>query len=99
MAVKVLIKRIVRTDQLKAASLLLTEYRKAVMAQPGYLGSENWVSMDDPRQLVVASMWQKREDWERWRASAPRQDLERKFAEILAEPARLEHFALGFPSG
>jgi len=43
-------------------------------------------------------MWQKREDWERWRGSAPRQDLERKFAEILAEPARLEHYALGFPS-
>jgi heme-degrading monooxygenase HmoA len=98
MAVKILIKRTLRDGQLKAASLLLNEARKSAMNQPGYIASENWVSMDDPHLLVVSSMWERREDWERWRASSQRQDNERRFAEILTQPAQYEHYALGFPA-
>lgn len=96
MAVKVLIKRKLKEDNLKAASRFLINARKAAMSHRGYISSENLVSINNPRMFVVASNWQKLEDWESWKNSEERKQNEKEFSELLAEPTQYEIYEMGF---
>ena len=95
MAVKVLIKRTLKDGSLKAACQLLVNARSGAMKQPGYISSENLSSIDDSNLIVVASMWQKLEDWERWKNSDTRVENERRFFEILVKPTEYERYETG----
>ena len=97
MAIKVLIKRTLKDGGLKAASQLLVNARSGAMKHPGYISSENLSSLDDPNLIVVASMWQKLEDWERWKNSETRKENERKFSEVVTKPTEYEHYQTGIP--
>ena len=71
--------------------------REAVPPRRHYISSETLSSIDDPNLIVVASMWQKLEDWERWKNSDSRVENERKFSEILAKPTEYERYETGIP--
>jgi heme-degrading monooxygenase HmoA len=60
MAVRILIKRKIKDGNMQAAARLLINNRKGAMTQPGYISSETMRSLDDPAQVVVTSMWQKK---------------------------------------
>jgi heme-degrading monooxygenase HmoA len=96
MAIKVLIKRTVKDGNFKAASRLLINARRGAMGHPGYISSENLLSIDNPNLVVVASIWQKREDWENWKNSEERKANEKEFADILGKPTEYELYEMGF---
>ena len=97
MAVKVLIKRKIKDGNMQAAARLLINSRKGAMTQPGYISSETLLSLDDPAKVTVVSMWQKKEDWQSWKNSAAREEIQAEFESYLSEPVEYEHYALGLP--
>ena len=97
MAVKILIKRKIKDGNMKAAARILINSRKGAMTKPGYIASETLLSLDDPTQVVVMSMWQSKEDWQSWKNSTEREDIQAEFKEYLSEPVEYEHYSLGLP--
>ncbi len=97
MAVKILIKRKIKDGNMQAAARLLINSRKGAMTHSGYISSETMRSLDDPTQVVVVSMWQKKEDWEAWKNSDARKACEAEFADYLLTPTEYEHYSLGLP--
>ena len=95
MAVKILIKRKIKNGNIRAASRLLINNRSEVMKQPGYISSETMRSLDDPNQIVVVSMWQSRESWEKWKKSEIRMTNETEFEDYLSGQTTYEHYSLG----
>ena len=95
MAVKILIKRKIKNGNIRAASRLLINNRSEVMKQPGYISSETMRSLDDPNQIVVVSMWQSRESWDKWKKSEIRMANETEFKDYLSGQTTYEHYSLG----
>ena len=97
MAVKILIKRKIKDGNMQAAARLLINSRKGAMIQPGYISSETLCSLDDPSQVVVMSMWQKKEDWQSWMESTEREEIQAEFKDYLTVPVEYEYYSLGLP--
>ena len=95
MAVKILIKRKVKQGALKEASVLLLQARKNAMVKNGYISTETLVDHDDSNLITVISMWQKKENWDNYVASATRLENEKKFAEILDGETVYEIYNMG----
>jgi heme-degrading monooxygenase HmoA len=95
MAVKIFIKRQIDKSSLGEVSALLISARKNAMNHQGYISTETLVNYDDPCQVLVVSMWQKREDWDRYARSPERQENENNFASILAADTEYEIFKMG----
>ncbi len=95
MAVKILIKRKFKPGSIQSASRLLINQRNGAMKQPGYISSETMHSLDDPDKIVVASMWQRIEDWEAWKNSETRTANESEFSDYIIGSVGFEHFSLG----
>jgi heme-degrading monooxygenase HmoA len=97
MAVKVLIKRKIKDGNMKAAARLLINSRNGAMLQPGYIASETMLSLDDPTRVVVVSMWQNKENWQSWKESATRNEIQAEFDDYVVGPVEYEHYSLGLP--
>ena len=67
MAVKILIKRKFKESDPNKISKMLTTARYGAMQQEGYISSETMWDHDDPHKVVVASMWQTIENWNKWK--------------------------------
>lgn len=95
MAVKIMIKREFKKESLNDISAMLIKARKNAMSSKGYISTETLVNYDDPCQVVVVSMWQRKEDWDAYATSSERQDNEMTFAPILAADTEYEIYNLG----
>ena len=95
MSVKILIKRKFKEEALKNASAMLIKARTNAMGNKGYISTETLVSYDDPQSVLIVSMWQSKEDWDRYRDSATRKEHENKYAEMFEGPTEYEVFKLG----
>jgi heme-degrading monooxygenase HmoA len=95
MAVKIFIKRRFSRDGVKDASAMLIQARKNAMTHKGYISTETLVDHDDPHEVVVVSMWQKKADWDSYAASSERQANEKNFAEILDRETEYQVFNMG----
>lgn len=95
MAVKIFIKRQIDKGSLGEVSAFLIMARKNAMNHQGYISTETLVNYDDPCQVVVVSMWQKKEDWDRYARSPERQENENKFSSILVADTEYEIFKMG----
>jgi heme-degrading monooxygenase HmoA len=96
MAVKVYIKRKIKSGKGKEAGRLLVKARSAAMVQDGYISSENLTSCTDPNTLMVVSIWENEDNWQRWKDSAARKAIENEFADLLAAPAEYDIYHMGF---
>ncbi len=97
MAVKILIKRKFKDENLRVAARLLINNRKGAMQQPGYISSETMQNLEDPSQVTVVSMWKDIEAWEAWKNSEMRQANENEAKDYLVGPTEYEHYSLGLP--
>ncbi len=97
MTVKILIKRKFKDVNPKNVSAVITEARKNAMQQKGYISSESLSSCDDPNLILVLSMWQSEEDWENYKNSAARKEVEGSYAELFERPTEYESYHLGLP--
>jgi heme-degrading monooxygenase HmoA len=95
MAVKILIKRKIKDGNMQAAARLLINSRKGAMTQPGYISSETMRSLDDPTQVVVMSMWQNKENWQSWKESPARKEIQEEFEQYLIGSVEYENYSLG----
>ena len=95
MAVKIFIKRRFSKDGLKDASAMLIQARKNAMSNKGYISTETLVNHDDPCEIMVVSMWQKKEDWDAYAASPERQANEQQFAAILEAETHYQVYTMG----
>ena len=98
MTIKVLIKRKFRDGNVKESSKMLVQARHNAMKEKGYISSETLRGCDDPNEIMVLSMWQKKEDWDRYKDSPDRQELERMFAELLEEQTESRTYEMGMGS-
>ncbi|MBU0528661.1 antibiotic biosynthesis monooxygenase [bacterium] len=57
---------------------------------PGYISGETLINQDDPRNIMVISIWQTIEDWMNWQESDEKKDSEAQFERLLQEPAEYE---------
>ena len=97
MAVKIVIKRKFKNGNMRAASRLLINNRNGAMKQSGYISSESWRSLNDPDQVVVVSMWENIEAWEKWKSSGTRLTNETEFKDYLIGQTEYEYYSLGLP--
>ena len=95
MAIKVLIKRHLKDTDYKKASRMVINSRTLAMSQDGYISSETLWDADDPKTVMVESIWQSRESWDRYKGSDARQKQEKEFEGILSGPAEYETFKMG----
>ena len=97
MTVKILIKRKFKDANSENVSEVIAKSRKNAMRQEGFISSESLCGSDDPNLILVISMWQKKEDWENYKNSAVRKEMEAKFSDLFEIPTEYESFNLGLP--
>ena len=95
MAVKILIKRRFKPESLDQATKILIRARYEAMKTEGYIASETWRDLRDPNRIVVASMWQTHEAWNKWYASGQRREFTMEMGKIMVEEERIEPYELG----
>ena len=95
MAVKILIKRRFKPECLDQATKILIRARYEAMKMEGYIASETWRDLRDPNQIVVVSMWQTHEAWNKWYVSGPRREFTMEMGKIMGEEERIEPYELG----
>lgn len=95
MAIKLLIKRQFKSGSLSPASQLLIRARYGAMGMKGYISSETLSDLNDPDKVVVSSMWHSIEDWQAWKNSPPRREIESEMEKLMEGPATVEAYALG----
>ena len=92
MLIKVLINRCIQDNKTKEARALLNTLRIDAMNQPGYISGESLFNQNDPKCILVISIWQTADDWEKWKQSEERKAHEVQFEKLLQEPAEYEVF-------
>lgn len=92
MAVKVLIKRRVRTENSKELDLLLRQLRALTLNQKGYISGETFTRLDQEGVSLVISTWQTLGDWRNWWLSDERKVLQEKIDTLLGAPTEFEVF-------
>ncbi len=95
MPIKVIIKRKFKNPDFKEISNMLVQARTNAMNERGYISSETLKSVDDPNEIVVLSMWERREDWENFKDCDARKALESGFAEMLDSPTQAVVYRMG----
>jgi heme-degrading monooxygenase HmoA len=86
MIVKVMIKRKIKEGKAREVFALLNKFRSQAMNQKGYVSGETLINHDNPREILVISMWQDMENWIRWREDAERKANESLLERWLEEP-------------
>ncbi len=95
MTVKILIKRKFKDVNFSKVSEMLIKARTNALGNKGYISSETLRNCDDPNEILVVAMWEKKADWDSYKDSAARKELETKFAEILDGPTVYAAYNLG----
>ena len=95
MTVKVVIRRRFKDGTLEQASSMLIQARQNAMKATGYISSETLRGCEDTNEILVLSMWQNKEDWDRFVQSDVRQGLEQSFSEIMESPSQSIAYELG----
>ena len=92
MLVKVFIKRRFKVDKASEVFPLLKKLRFEAMKQKGYISGETLIDPDDPKNLMVLSTWEDREDWISWKENDNRKAREAELEQYLEKPAEYETY-------
>ena len=95
MTVKIFIKRTLKDGNFQKASKMLIQARTNAMREQGYISSETLRGCDNTNEIVVVSIWEKKEDWDRYINNTSRKELEAKFSKLLEGPAVYAAYNLG----
>ncbi len=95
MSVKILIKRKFKKEALKNASAMLIKARTNAMGNQGYISTETLVSYEDPQSVLIISMWQDKEDWDRYMDSSKRKEHEDKYSGLFQGSTEYHLYKVG----
>ena len=94
MAVEVMIKRKVKQGrQAKELVPLIMHLRALATYQPGYISGTTLSNLENPAECLVVSRWESIDDWNRWRNSAQRTEIEQKIEVLTGEPTEYNLYA------
>ena len=86
--IRVVIKRRVKNEE--KISELIRELRLGAVTHPGYLGGETLVSTENLNVITVIGRWRSIIDWNNWKSSQKRNDINEKVEALLVQPAIIE---------
>lgn len=86
MAVTVMIRRTF-VEKEKAAKLapMIVKLRSLATVQPGYITGQTFRCTDAPGEYLVLSTWHSVEDWNRWRTSETRMQIQKQIDDLLGK--------------
>ena len=90
MAVKVLVKRKIKNENLDALDFLLKKLRAATVNQKGYISGETYRRFDEEGQSLVIGAWQNVDDWRKWFNSEERTEIQNQIDLLTDEPTEYE---------
>ena len=93
MFVKVLIRRPIKEGKDVQAFSLLKKLRSHATNQQVYISGETLVNTDDPQEMIVLSTWHSLEDWEEWRNSKVRTEIDNQLLTIQTKPTSYKTYA------
>jgi heme-degrading monooxygenase HmoA len=93
MLVKVFIKRRFKEGKLKEIFTQLRKIRSEAMRREGYVSGETLVEIDDPKKVMVISIWQSMEAWLEWKNDAVRIEKNKELEKMLKAPTEYEAYA------
>ena len=85
MAVKILIRRKVTSDNTAELTALLKKLRSLTLEQPGYISGETLNRMDKTDETLVISTWRSIEDWNRWVNDPKRAEIQHVIDRLLGQ--------------
>lgn len=86
MAIAVIIQRKFKdVEKAKQLAPLIVKLRSIATSQPGYITGKTFRCLDCEGEYLVISTWNRVEDWNRWRDSARRRELQKQVDAILGE--------------
>jgi heme-degrading monooxygenase HmoA len=92
MAIRVLMRRKFSEDKAEALRELTGKMRVLAMDQSGYVSGETLKRIDRPGEALVISKWKTREAWENWYKSPERENMQKKFDELLGAKTKYENY-------
>ena len=95
MTVKILIKRKVKDTAMAEASKMLIQARTNALGKNGYISSETLSNCDNPKEILVVSMWRSKADWDAYKNNQTRIDLEKEFEQLFDSPTEYSVYNLG----
>jgi heme-degrading monooxygenase HmoA len=95
MSVHVLIERKFKGSPYPEHLQLIANFRIKAMQQRGYIRGETLVNRENPREVVVLSVWSSLEDWEKWVGCEERRKLEDEMASYLEGPPKIRVLMMG----
>ncbi len=94
MAIEVMIKRKVKQGrQAKELVPLIMHLRALATYQPGYISGTTLNNLEKPDECLVVSRWESIDDWNRWRHSSQRLEIEQKIEMLIGEQAEYNLYA------
>ncbi len=90
MAVKILIKRKIKDENLDALDFLLKKMRAETIHQKGYVSGETYRRFDEDGESLVISTWQNVDDWRKWFNSEERTEIQNQIDILTDEPTEYE---------
>ncbi len=85
MAVKILIRRKVTSENTAELTALLKKLRALTLEQPGYISGETLNRMDKTDETLVISTWRSIEDWNRWVNDPKREEIQVVIDRLLGQ--------------
>lgn len=92
MIVKVIIKRQVKKGKEDDFFAILKSLRSAAIHQQGYISGQTLVCAEDTNMIMVISKWASLGDWETWKASEVRKELDDALTSLQKKPATYEPY-------
>jgi len=83
MAVKVLIKRKVKSGHEADIQAFIRDLRSKAMHADGFISGETLRSVDDPSVHLVISTWKSMDAWNAWANEPTRKELEERIRQFL----------------
>ena len=90
--VKVMIKRKAPPGREAELLSLIKELRSLASKQQGYISGETLLSAETPAEYLVISIWQTEKDWNRWRATEERKDVQGRIDALIGLPTVYETY-------
>jgi heme-degrading monooxygenase HmoA len=95
MAIKIIIGRKVPKDKEAELLPLLIQMRALATAQPGYISGETLRNVENAEDTLVISTWQSVDNWNAWRASKQRAEIQEKIDTLLGQKTEYSIYLYG----
>lgn len=86
MAICVTIRRkVVDKEISEKLAPLIVQLRSRASAQPGYVTDQAFSCLDCDGEYLVVSTWNSMEDWENWKNSSERENIQQQIDQLTGE--------------